>query len=301
MAQAPRNTTWIQDANVIFVDSPVGTGFSYVDDLSLLTTNVTQISADFVNFMIGLTARYPIIKTLPLHIFSESYGGKMNIAIAQAVLQAMDAGVLSLNFKGVALGDSWISGSDYVNSWGPWLRYLSVMDAHELSSVVQPVVDQCNAAVAAGDWAAATNYWNDVENAVGEVTDNISWYNVLVHNDPDGLSQGQSVSGAAARVSAAGKMQLRKGAAAGAGTGAAAKVAQQAALQKQSKKALSPAAISLATQQGVSAAAVQALYERHVLRRDAAVREGPLGNPLCDDTELSNLMNGPVRTQLGLK
>ena len=37
----PRNTTWLRAANVLFVDNPVGTGYSYVTDKSAFTTNIT--------------------------------------------------------------------------------------------------------------------------------------------------------------------------------------------------------------------------------------------------------------------
>lgn len=37
----PRNTTWLRAANVLFVDNPVGAGYSYVTDKSAFTTNVT--------------------------------------------------------------------------------------------------------------------------------------------------------------------------------------------------------------------------------------------------------------------
>lgn len=36
-----RNETWIKQANVLFVDNPVGCGFSYVLDKSELTRNIT--------------------------------------------------------------------------------------------------------------------------------------------------------------------------------------------------------------------------------------------------------------------
>ena len=37
----PRNSTWIKEANVLFVDNPVGCGFSYVNDPGALTTNIS--------------------------------------------------------------------------------------------------------------------------------------------------------------------------------------------------------------------------------------------------------------------
>ena len=46
----PRNTTWVQVANVLFVDNPVGTGYSYVDNDSAYTTNVDQIAQDLLTF-----------------------------------------------------------------------------------------------------------------------------------------------------------------------------------------------------------------------------------------------------------
>jgi serine carboxypeptidase 1 len=39
----PRNTSWTSVANVLFVDNPVGSGFSYVTDDSAFTTNVSGI------------------------------------------------------------------------------------------------------------------------------------------------------------------------------------------------------------------------------------------------------------------
>ena len=63
--------------NVLFIDNPVGTGFSYVDNNEVFTTNNTQIAEDLVTFTKGFLDIYPQFKTVPLYIFSESYGGKM--------------------------------------------------------------------------------------------------------------------------------------------------------------------------------------------------------------------------------
>ena len=48
MNLSPRTTSWVQVANILFVDNPVGTGYSYVDEESAYTTNVDEIAQDLL-------------------------------------------------------------------------------------------------------------------------------------------------------------------------------------------------------------------------------------------------------------
>ena len=73
----PRNYTWVKDLNVLFIDNPVGTGFSYTEDNSALTTTNRQIAEDLVEMMRGFYRELPEFIDVPLYIFSQSYGGKM--------------------------------------------------------------------------------------------------------------------------------------------------------------------------------------------------------------------------------
>ena len=41
----------LQSASLLFVDSPVGTGYSYVDNEDSLTTDITQATDDLVTFL----------------------------------------------------------------------------------------------------------------------------------------------------------------------------------------------------------------------------------------------------------
>ncbi|KAJ8912449.1 hypothetical protein NQ315_002815 [Exocentrus adspersus] len=82
-----RDTSWVRDANILFVDNPVGSGFSYVDEKSALTTTNRQIAQDFVQFLKGFYDTVPTFKHVPLYIFSESYGGKMTAEIALLLYQ----------------------------------------------------------------------------------------------------------------------------------------------------------------------------------------------------------------------
>jgi serine carboxypeptidase 1 len=44
----PRNTSWVKYANLLFIDNPVGTGFSYVSNPNAYAKNNSQIAIDLV-------------------------------------------------------------------------------------------------------------------------------------------------------------------------------------------------------------------------------------------------------------
>lgn len=183
----PRNTTWVQAANVLFVDNPVGTGYSYVDDSSKYTTNNQQIADDLVTLLNSFFDKYSVFVTskTPFYVFSESYGGKMTTGLANALLRAMDQGTFKANFKGVSLGDSWIEGADYVKTWTPYIYANSQIDANQAQQLTQSA-NKCVQAVEDGDWNQATNLWGDVEEELEMFTDSLSFYNILYHHEDDG-------------------------------------------------------------------------------------------------------------------
>lgn len=116
-----RNFTWIKDMNVLFIDNPVGSGFSFVDNLSLLTTNNKQIADDLISFMRIFLTKHPEFQTVPLYIFSESYGGKMAAEFALELHRSIESGSIRSNLKAVVFGDPWISPIDSMLSWAPFL------------------------------------------------------------------------------------------------------------------------------------------------------------------------------------
>lgn len=180
--QTPRNTSWThQSAALLFIDNPVGSGFSYVDDKSLLTTTNAELAADYVAVLADVTSRYSFLSSNPTFFFCESFGGHMVPAYATAVLDAVDAGSLKMNLAGIALGDSWVSGVAFTNTWVPYLRSLSVLDDRDAKQL-QPTVDATAAAVATGQWAQATNLWGQLENGIGDLSDDVDWYYALWHH-----------------------------------------------------------------------------------------------------------------------
>lgn len=67
----------MKEVNVLFIDNPVGTGFSYVEKTSQLTKNNREIALDLIQLMHGFYKAQPQYQKVPFYVVAESYGGKM--------------------------------------------------------------------------------------------------------------------------------------------------------------------------------------------------------------------------------
>ncbi len=55
----------MQSANVLFIDQPVGTGYSYVDDPSAYTTDVEEIATDLITLLTTFMELVPEFQVRP--------------------------------------------------------------------------------------------------------------------------------------------------------------------------------------------------------------------------------------------
>ncbi|XP_006271289.2 retinoid-inducible serine carboxypeptidase isoform X1 [Alligator mississippiensis] len=179
----PRNTTWLQAASILFVDNPVGSGFSYANDSSAFAKDLATVASDMLVLLKEFFKSKAEFQTLPFYIFSESYGGKMTAGIALELHKAIHAGSIKCNFSGAALGDSWISPLDSVLSWGPYLYSTSLLDDKGLTEVTAAAKEVMDA-VNKKDYALATQLWSKTEEIIEQNTDGVNFYNILTKQAP---------------------------------------------------------------------------------------------------------------------
>ncbi|KAG8657387.1 serine carboxypeptidase-like 51 isoform X2 [Manihot esculenta] len=128
----PRNSTWLRMADLLFVDNPVGTGFSFVEESNLFVKTDEEAATDLTTLLKEIFNRNESLQQSPLHIVAESYGGKFAVTLGLSALKAIGAGKLKAKLGGVILGDTWISPEDFVLSWGPLLKDVSRLDNNGL-------------------------------------------------------------------------------------------------------------------------------------------------------------------------
>ncbi|XP_051572212.1 retinoid-inducible serine carboxypeptidase-like isoform X2 [Myxocyprinus asiaticus] len=180
----PRETSWVHASSVLFVDNPVGTGYSYTDTEDALTKDVAMVASDMMVLLNNFFSLKTEFQSIPFYIFSESYGGKMAAAISLELTKAIKGGSVKCNFAGVALGDSWISPLDSVMTWGPYLYSTSMLDDNGLEEVnkaakgVQQALDQ-------GQYQKATEMWSITENVVEQNTNGVNFYNILTQDSDE--------------------------------------------------------------------------------------------------------------------
>lgn len=67
-------TGWNAVSNLLYVDQPAGTGFSYVTSPLGYETNERQIATELWDFIRQFYQLYPKYSNLDLYVFGESYG-----------------------------------------------------------------------------------------------------------------------------------------------------------------------------------------------------------------------------------
>ncbi|XP_042061418.1 serine carboxypeptidase II-2-like [Salvia splendens] len=100
--------SWNKVANILFVDSPVGVGFSYSNTSSdLLSNGDKRTAADNLKFIEKWLERFPQYKGTDLYLTGESYAGHYVPQLAHAIVKYNEKnGEETINLKGFMVGNA---------------------------------------------------------------------------------------------------------------------------------------------------------------------------------------------------
>ncbi|KAL3614190.1 hypothetical protein CASFOL_042264 [Castilleja foliolosa] len=102
-------------ANVLFLESPAGVGFSYSNKSSDYVTGDNQTALDSYTFLLNWLERFPEYKTRDFFLTGESYAGHYVPQLAQLILQNnKNTNHTIINLKGIAIGNAYI---DFKDRW----------------------------------------------------------------------------------------------------------------------------------------------------------------------------------------
>ncbi|XP_031635891.1 venom serine carboxypeptidase-like [Contarinia nasturtii] len=130
----PRTYSWHLHHNLIYIDNPVGTGFSFTDSDEGYAKNEVNVGENLLCALQQFFLLFPNLQKNEFFASGESYGGKYVPAIAYAIYQdskRQDNDPLKpkINLKGLAIGNGFTDPIHQFN-YGDHLYHLGLIDSN---------------------------------------------------------------------------------------------------------------------------------------------------------------------------
>lgn len=169
---------WTKFANVIFPDSPLGTGWSNAGNQQDYSVTDEGVAANLVLMMEGFLKNHPEFRGSEIALFGESYSGKIVNFFALALLKSG----LDLKLIAVSNNDGWVSGIDCMNTYGAFMIANSLANAQQAAYMNSLAADAAQQ-LAAGAGINATNIWSNQQNFYDEAANGVNVYNIRYFYD----------------------------------------------------------------------------------------------------------------------
>ncbi|KAJ8726586.1 hypothetical protein PYW07_001284 [Mythimna separata] len=130
----PRNVSWA-DHSLLFLDNPVGAGFSFTDDDRGYPDNEDDVGEQMLKFLVQFFEMFPELRAAPLFIAGQSYAGKYVPALAiQIHRHNQDKTQQPINMKGISIGNGLIELREMMH-YSTLCEVLGILDGNQVDHV----------------------------------------------------------------------------------------------------------------------------------------------------------------------
>ena len=96
---------------MMYIDNPVGAGYSFAKPEGLPTTQ-SEVADDLYAFLIQFFTLFPEYQPNPFYAFGESYAGKWVPTICKRIHDMNQMSDFQINLAGFGIGNGWIAPED---------------------------------------------------------------------------------------------------------------------------------------------------------------------------------------------
>ncbi|KAH7836997.1 hypothetical protein Vadar_008321 [Vaccinium darrowii] len=176
---------WDQASNLIYVDQPTGTGFSYSSSANDTRHDEIGISNDLYNFLQGFFKLHPEYVNNDFYITGESYAGHYIPAFASRVHQGNKANEgIFINLKGFAIGNGLTDPEIQYPAYPDYALDMNLIQQSDYDNIESELVPPCKqaaplcgtngSATCIEAYMACTPIFNEIMNIAG----NINYYDI---------------------------------------------------------------------------------------------------------------------------
>ncbi|XP_065333425.1 venom serine carboxypeptidase [Cloeon dipterum] len=161
-----RQYSWSKTHNVIYIDNPVGTGFSFTDADEGFSRNQTAVGKNLYSALVQFFKLFPELAKNEFYVTGESYAGKYVPAVSYTIHKENPTAALKINFQGMAIGNGLID-PEHMLHYGDYLYQLGLIDLNAKREF-HKIEARGIAAIQRKDWEAAFEVFDSLIN--GDLT-----------------------------------------------------------------------------------------------------------------------------------
>ncbi|XP_041366345.1 probable serine carboxypeptidase CPVL isoform X2 [Gigantopelta aegis] len=146
---------------MIYIDNPVGTGFSFTAMDSGYANTEDDVARDLYSCLTQFFTVFPDYQKNDFYITGESYAGKYVPAISYKIHMENPSAKVKISYKGMAIGDGLCDPVTMMPKYADFMFNIGVLDENE-RDYFQKQTDLAVAKIKAGDYLAAFKYFNQL-------------------------------------------------------------------------------------------------------------------------------------------
>ncbi|XP_027348303.1 serine carboxypeptidase-like 50 [Abrus precatorius] len=167
----PNPGAWNRIFGLLFLDSPIGTGFSIASTPQEIPIDQNAVAKHLFAAITRFVQLGPVFKNRPIYITGESYAGKYVPAIGYYILQKNANLDISerVNLAGVAIGDGLTDPVSQVVTHAANAYYVGLINERQKNELEKAQLEAVGLAQK-GNWSEATNARNEVLHMLQNMT-----------------------------------------------------------------------------------------------------------------------------------
>ncbi|XP_010554424.1 PREDICTED: serine carboxypeptidase-like 50 [Tarenaya hassleriana] len=165
---------WNRLFGLLFVDNPIGVGFSFAASKDDIPRNQRQMAEHLYAAIVEFIEQNPGFQNRPVYITGESYAGKYVPAIGYYILKERPDG--PVNLKGLAIGNGLTDPVPQVRTFAVNAYYMGLVNAKQREEL-ERAQERAVELVKVGKWSEATDARNKVLRLLQNMTGLATLYN----------------------------------------------------------------------------------------------------------------------------
>ncbi|XP_066485018.1 LOW QUALITY PROTEIN: probable serine carboxypeptidase CPVL [Tiliqua scincoides] len=133
-----RRFSWTSKFSMLYIDNPIGTGFSFTDGTGY-ATNEDDVGRDLYSALVQFFQLFPEYQKNDFYATGESYAGKYVPAIGYYIHINNPTAKIKINFKGIAIGDGLCDPELIIGGYPQLLYQTSLVDAMQREYVQRQI------------------------------------------------------------------------------------------------------------------------------------------------------------------